>query len=192
MNFKEGLNTGCLWGGGLFSVEALECVSCISAITAFGEALKQGLAPLRSQHAMFREMNKLHMQLTPEPHLQVIPLLNFGRKVFQRRHKKRTIQTDSKNKLCTSPTFNPETSSWLTEWKGFNQDFFSFFSHTNQSQHLCWRSMSKRWKTVMRDERTVPCTVYCEGTCFKKANGVFEGWCKLRSAALKVIISWFI
>lgn len=44
------------------------------------------------------------------------------------------------------------------------------FSHTNQSQHLCWRSMSKRWKTVMRDERTVPCTLYCEGTCFKKAN----------------------
>lgn len=78
--------------------------------------------------------------LYPELHLQVTPLLNFQRKVFQRCCKNLSKNSDwepgKQKKLFMGPKFNPETSLWHPEQmsprhKGFYQDFF-----TNQSEHF--------------------------------------------------------
>lgn len=116
------------------SVEALERMSCISAITAFGEALKQGHLPACNVQ---RNEQTAHA-INPEPHLQVIPLPNFGRKVFQRCRKK-TYNSNGQQKQ--KKNFVRAQPSTLRRLRGLLNRRASiktfFFFHTNQIQHLC-------------------------------------------------------
>lgn len=129
----------------------------------------------------------------PEPHLQVIPLPNFQRKVFLRCCKNLRFWRGAWKK--NKKTFyepNPSTPRdfLVTSWP---EGLLSRLFFTNQSQCLCWNSVLKRLNTNNK-ESTVAiryCALYtCTGISFKKVNGVFEGWFKLSSAALNLIISY--
>lgn len=138
---------------------------------------------------MFRRMKKLNIEyegINPEPHLQVIPQPNCQRAVFQRCCKNLRFWRRAwrkKKKLFMSPALQPR-DFLITSWP---EGLLTRLFHKSKST-FGLKLIVEEVKIAIRY-----CALYtCNGTCFKKAYGVCEGWFKLSSAALKMIILWFI
>lgn len=139
MNVEKGAGQyGCLRRGGPASVEILKkeipCISNNRLRRSTEARTRNSVASLSknstSQHAMFRRMSKLHIEyegINPDLRLQVIPLLNFQRKVFQRCCKNFWWRARGLKKTFYEPSLQSETSLWHPEHKGF----YHFLSQIN-------------------------------------------------------------
>lgn len=84
------------------------------------------------------------------------------------------------------PTLNPKTSLWHPEQKGFYQDFF----HKSQLTVVLELHVEQ---DKNKDKGSTVAIQYCALYTVRElvsANGMFEGWFNLSSAALKIIISY--